>query len=753
MRVNPTGSKNAAICIVGEAPGMEEDLSGVPFIGASGRLLNQILTQAGIVRDSCYITYVVKDKPPLGELGISLDSCIAELKTELELINCNVIVALGNTALTALTGKTSITKWRGSILESTILPGRKVIPTIHPATAMRSMSDVPLMVADFVRVAKESQTTSFLSLKSRKTEVITDYNTAIAWLTHLLDIPTLSVDIETDMGASYIKCIGFAISDMSAICIPIVSNKKPVWLQEQEVEIWIAISKILVNKTSYKIIQNAQFELDVLHQLIGVISPIQIDTMIAQKLCYPELPKSLAVICSLYTTEPFYKDDAKDSNYESEALWRYNGLDCMVTFDAALSLQSELNDLRLSDFFHGYQMPLLMILNRASRIGIKIDNIQLSKYYEESSNKLIEKQTELNAIVGRPINVNSQPQVRTLLYKELGLAPVSANAGTSVSDEETLTRLAKQYPLNAPLLNLILEVRGIKKHLSNYLTNKSDPDGRVRTSWVIGGTETGRLSSRENYRGTGLNLQNVPKTIRNIFIADDGYSFVKGDLSQVEARYVAWLANDIGLKNIFKKGGDIHTQVAAWVHKIPVELVSPEQRQRTKHVVHGANYAIGPRTFSYKLGIKEADGKWLLNQFHSTFTGIKQWHNSIQKQLSINRTLISPFGRRRQFFGWWGDTMFREAYANIPQGCAADLINMALVRIYYQLPRHAELLLQVHDELVFQCLDKDIDTVAQLMKREIEIPILVNGDYLTTPVDIVVGKDWKNTTKWNGEHE
>lgn len=794
-RVGPTGPIDASIAIVGEAPGEVEELSGIPFVGSAGKRLNSFLKAAGINRNDCYITNISKYRPPdndmnrLEEIGVNLDFCVQDLKEEFKLHKHNVIVACGNHALLVLTGRESITKWRGSILESTLFPGQKVIPVIHPAATLRVPTDSALCIMDFGRIKSESEFSDFRSLVEITPFISKNYSIVIKELDRLIDEATfISIDIETNKPATYIKCIGLTDSETKGLCIPIVDKKKNVWSVDEEIEIWKRIKILLTSYRYFKIIQNDWFELCMLFPWVGEIHPIMMDTMVAQKTCYPELKKGLDTICSIYTTQPYYKDDAKEGNYEGEKLWEYNVLDICITLTAASKLQDELKDYGMIDFFHGYIMPLKALLFRAYIKGVKVDTNLLKKYYDIVTPKCESKQKALEAIVGHPINVNSSVMVRKYLYQELKLKPVRVRKGTGVGDEETLIKLALKYPQHKTVLHLMLEVRQMSKLLSTYLAGRRDKktkewtfnqnillddDNRMRSQQTVGGTETGRLSAKKNILGKGCNIQNQPKYIRSFYISDEGTSFVVGDLRQVEARDVAYLSGDLGLKSIFKKGGDIHREVAGWVHKVPAHMITPEQRQTCKHVVHGANYDIGPEAFTAKVNepyqdgawllkypddisigpnsllkmgnVTRQDGKWLLEQFHNAFPGVKRWHKSIVSQLSQSRTLTSPFGRRRVFFGWWGDDMFRAAYANIPQGMAVDLINMAAIRIDQRIVDKGIILLQVHDELVIQAKDELTLEVASIFKEEVERPIMVNNDPLIIPLELSIGKNWKET--------
>lgn len=786
-RVNPTGPLDAKIILIGEAPGEDEAKTGVPFIGKSGQLLTSLLNEGGITRKECYITNVVKLRPPdnnlsrLSEIGLNLHQCEQELRDELSQLNPNVIVPLGNTPLHALTGMTGISKLRGSILQ-TMINGKKfkIIPTMHPAALLRQFSACPLVTADFAKIKRESEFNDFRSLLKRKFILEPSFEETMDVLTSYQNADKLSFDIETTKPVRYIKCFSFAPSTTEAICVPIIHEKKVYWHSKQEKAIWEITQKLLRNKNIGKIMQNDHFERDHLVKWVGEIEGVYMDTMLAHHLCYPELPKDLGTVSSLYTNEPYHKDDAKEGNYEGLELWRYNCMDTMVTLECANALDKELASANLTNLFHGYEMPLSVKMWRAGDYGILADRDIKIAHHDKIRNDMVKAQNEVESVVGHPLNVNSPTQMKQLLYIELALKPIKVKGKTN-ADDEVLYRQGRKHPQHKHLFTLVSKIRSLRKLLSTYLLLEDEfpkgkapkyivesSDGRVHCSWRVFWTETGRHSSAKNSTSRGMNMQNIPKredpkkpwltNIRDIFISskDPNIVFVIGDLSQVEARLVAYFSQDKSLMHIFEEGIDIHSQVSAWTYGIPIEQVDRKtQRNKVKHVVHGANYDIGPRTFAYKIDIPEHEAKFLLNKYHKIFPGIRIWYESLVDELRNGRTLYNPFGRKRQFFGWWGDTTFREAYANIPQGTAGDIINMAALRMDFRMkeelkfPNVHHLVLQVHDELVFECHIDDVEKCASIFKEEAEKPVVINGRSVIIPVDLEVGRDWKNTVNIN----
>ena len=746
-KIGGVGPINAKLVLVGEAPGAEEESAGLPFIGPSGKFITECLRDNGLQRSDVYITNVLKYRPPdnkmdrIAELGIDLVQQTLELRDELAAIKPNCILAIGNTALEALCGKHGVKKWRGSLLNSTLLPGTKVIPTIHPAAALRGeIKLLAFLRADMHKARLESAFPGFESLPQRTFVINPSFIEVIQALDRFESASVLSLDIESIRDTDIVTEIGLGDCPTFAITIPIFKGK-PCWSIDEEKEIWRRVKGLLTNPKIGKVIQNVNFERNMLFQWVGEIYPIFTDTMIGQHLLYCELKKDLGTIASLYSMEPHWKSD-RDAD-------EYNVKDVSVTQECAEVMEEELKELGLTGFLHGYQVPLSTILWRASIKGIRIDLEKQKKYHDDTEKLCQGLQLALNQFLGRELNVNSPKEVQKFLYLELKL-PVQRKAGKVTSDEKAIEKLRKKS--DHPALELIIKLREARKALSTVFDpERIDEDGRLRTEWVITGTETGRLSSRKNIRDRGCNMQNIPKDVRDMFIADEGYSFIVADMSQVEARFVAWFADDPIYKGMFKSGKDIHKQVAAWIFKMDVDAITKVERQKAKATAHGTPYGMGPGNVAQLYGISVNEAEWLQNQFFQMFPKVKTHYQvGIQDKLRSGRTLTNPFGRRRIFFDWWGEDLFREAYASLPQGSAADTINMAMARAYYRFPKEADAtpLIQVHDEWVIQVKDAYVDECARIFKEEVEKPIFVNGDWLSIPLDVAVGKDWKNTKGW-----
>ena len=348
-----------------------------------------------------------------------------------------------------------------------------------------------------------------------------------------------------------------------------------------------------------------------------------------------------------------------------------------------------------------------------------------------------------------------------LFIKELGLKPKMKTKkrkdGTTyraeTADEQAMEDLFKANP-HIKSLAKAMEVRRLRTLRETFLELKLTAEGRLTTNYGI--TETGRLSSKENLFGIGANLQNIPKRrgkfIRRLFIPDEGKVLIKADLSQAEARVVAWIARDINYKNMFKSGKDIHTLYASLIFKKPYEDITETLRDKAKILRHAKNYNMGPKTMGISLGITIKEAKYLIQEDDKLFPNIKEiFYKEVEGQLRKDRTLTTPFGRKRTFFDRWSDGMLREAYAYIPQSTVADYINRGLVELDHCLPDGVDLLIQVHDEIVLQCYPEQVEEVSALARKVIERTIIIGGEELIIPLDIEVGSNWADVLeldKW-----
>ncbi len=766
IRVPGTGPLDANLALIGEGPGAEEEQGGIPFIGRAGRLLDQCLGEAGINRTECYIDNVVQYRPPENKMAAwftgagyrspndTVKEGVAHLKQVLETMKPNLVVALGNYALWALTGEEGgITKKRGSLYECSLTPGLKVLATLHPAGVLRMWTDRPYLVADLHR-AREEAKFSELDLPEFDSLIDPTFDEVILALSKLMEEGVLSYDIET-RGPFTISCIGFTAGLRDPICIPFLKDNKWRWSLEEEAEIWQAIGRLLESDIP-KIGQNVSYDNAWLARYYGIWPKnLLMDTMIAHHDVYPEQKKGLDTIASLYTRHPYYKDDvnAWDSKVLDKELWGYNCKDVVVTLDASVAIGMEVREAQLEEVVK-FDQSLIEPLTYMQLKGIRYDQEKCDQLGKEFGEAREIAQMKLNDTVGREINPASPKQVSELLFGELGLPPRrDRRTGSLTTKEEALVSLKDHT--DSPVLDLIIECRRYSKLISTYINMPTDPiDKRMRTSLSIGATRTGRLGSQSNAWWTGGNLHTIPKRheggkrIRGCYIPDEGMEFLEMDLVQAENIYVAYESGEQVLIDAFAAGLDSHAETAALIFGKPVEEIDKGGMERYlgKKIVHASNYGMGPRTFKGELNkedfpITETECKRLLAKRFQIHAMIPAWHRGIQAELKTTRDLRTVFGRRRLFFERWGDALFREAYAFRPQSTVADLLNHYLIDLYHNCP-HIEPLLQVHDSVLMQLKPEHREEVIEWILEHCNMSLEVGGREMRIPLEISVGPSW-----------
>lgn len=763
------GPIDAKIVMIGEAPGAEEERFGKPFIGASGELLTKIMHQVGISRDEVYITNVVKERPPANNIehfikfdrkGVSMTDKYKEyeqlLIEELSQTNANVYVAIGAVAMYALTRRDKITKRRGSIVEGS-LNGRsvKVIPIIHPASALRNYEFTHFIRFDMRRVKEESEFPE-IRLPSRHLQVNPSFLESMAYLHSCESLSLLAFDIE--VVNEEISCISFAKNPYDVISIPFYSEGRDHFTVDQEITIWKEIALLLENPSIIKVGHNVTFDATFIFIKYGIRTTNMKDTMILSSICYPEFPKGLDFVTSICTKEPYYKDDGKKwfkLGGSVHEFWIYNAKDSAVCIESLPVLEAEVQH-QGNEGAAERQTAIVPSLVYMQARGIQADKVGMDKASAEYEFRINELQEELNEICGYSINPSSSKQLQDYFYTKKGIKPyISRSTGNISVDAMALKRLAKRGLKEA---RIILEMRHLGKIRGTYFEMELDPDNRIRCSFNPVGTENGRLSSSKTIFGKGGNMQNLPPEMLKFLIADPGCFVYNIDLSQAENRIVAYTAPEPNMMKAFEDGIDIHRSTAALIFNKPWKEISDEsgsssiggglysERFWGKKSNHSLNYDLSFRAFALVCEIQDAEAKYIVDRYHSVYPGVRQYHAWIRAQLSKDRTLINCLGRRRLFTGRWGDDLWKQAYAFIPQSTVADIINMRGMAFVMDSPyfKGAEILNQVHDSLVLQISYEQVPVIrhAEMLKRlvdSLQTPLSYRGMSFSIPADTHVG--------------
>lgn len=763
------GPLNARIVFVGEAPGVEEERSGRPFIGQSGELLTSIMHNLGLTREEVYITNVVKERPKSNniELFIKFDKGRVsetqayhdyekQLYEELEQTKANVYVAIGGVALWALCRQDKITKRRGSILQGTFPPkGGKVIPIIHPASALRNYEFTHFIRFDMRRIIEESAYPD-IRLPARNLIIEPSFYDSMRFLFSCIDLPKIGFDIEVIN--EEISCISVAKSPYEVISIPFVKDGRDYFTVEQEAEVWRMLASLLENPDIVKVGHNTTFDATFIFIKYGIRTTNIRDTMVSSSICYPSFPKGLDFVTSICTKEPYYKDDGKKwfkFGGSIRDFWVYNAKDSAVCFEAEDVLRAEIqrqgNESALQR-----QLDIIPSLIYMQAKGIQADKKGLDNEAIEYGDRIKKLQEELNQLCGYDINPSSSKQLQDYFYIKKGIKPyVSRSTGNVSVDAAALKRLSRRGFKEA---SIILEMRHLMKITGTYFEMELDNDNRIRCSFNPVGTENGRLSSSKTIFGKGGNMQNLPPEMLRFLYADPGCLLYNIDLSQAENRIVAYCAPEPNMIAAFESKVDIHKQTAGLIFNKPWEEISDEEGSSSiggglfserfwgKKSNHSLNYDLGFRAFALVCEIQEAEAKYIVDRYHAVYPGVRQYHAWIRAQLAKDRTITNCLGRKRLFTDRWGDELFKEAYAFIPQSTVADIINSRGLSFIMDNPRFwgVEILNQVHDSLVLQISYEKVPLyqhaeAIKLLIDSLQQPITFRGQTFSIPADVNVG--------------
>lgn len=779
--VPPEGLKaSASYIIVGEQPGKKEVMFGKPFVGPSGKLLDELMLNAGIARSECYITNTIKDLDhTLDYYAVAKRGHIAftnhgqeyvqELKEELETCPANIIIAIGNIALSALASRYGITKWRGSVIESTLVPGKMVIPVIHPATVLppkKQYLNKHLIQHDLKRARK---------VCSEGWHPVPDdliigpsYGEIIVFLENcyhlgLTEGATIAFDIE--LYNEEVSCISVSYDRKISMSIPFINSDGDIFTPDQELDIWLLIAKILEDPRIYNNGQNLGFDSHFLLRRYGIHVTNFDDTMIAQKTLMPEYPMGLDFITSIWTMHPYYKDEGKrwfKSGGKWEELWQYNATDSLICQKA---LPHQLDELAQQKNLAAYfrQVKVVEPLTYMEEHGIKVDVEGMKKYGQEIDKELSDLQSQLDELSGMSLNINSPKQLKDYFYVKKGLKPYKSKSGSISVDKDALKRLIRKGVSEAKIIS---DMRKLAKLRSTYLPAdaegnlaKVDPDGRIRCSYNPVGTMFSRLSSSENIFGTGMNMQNWPDKALQFLLPDEGYIYYSFDLSQAENRMVAYIGQIAQMIHAFETGKDVHKLTASLIFGKPYEEISDKdgscslgggehsERFWGKKANHGLNYDLGYRNFAFYYEIPETEGKFIVERYHQAYPGVRNgYHAYVKLQLQRNRTVVNLMGRRTTFLDEWSDKLFKKAYSCNPQGSTGDVINERGINyIYYNQGLFApiELLNQIHDSIGFQIpLStgwREQALMLTLVRRSLETPLSIHGRDFSIPADLTMG--------------
>ncbi|EMD1658525.1 DNA polymerase I [Pluralibacter gergoviae] len=668
---------------------------------------------------------------------------LATIKTDVELeLTCEQleVQAPEADALLAMFKQYEFKRWITDVEGGKWLQAKGGKPAAKPA-------------ADAAPVDEEEEAASPLSAENYVT--ILDEDTLNAWIGKLKQAPVIAFDTETDsldnVSANLVG-LSFAVEPGHAAYVPVAHDYLDAPDQIPRERVLELLKPLLEDEKCLKVGQNLKFDRGILANydidLRGIAFDTMLESYILDSVAGRHDMDSLSSRWLKHKTITFEEIAGKGKKQLTfnqialEEAGRYAAEDADVTLQLHLKMWPKLQQHQGPlNVFNTIEMPLVPVLSRIERNGVKIDPAVLHKHSEELAKRLIELEQKAHDIAGEPFNLSSPKQLQTILFEKQGIKPLKKTPGGAPStSEEVLEELALDYPLP----KVILEYRGLAKLKSTY-TDKlplmiNPKTGRVHTSYHQAVTATGRLSS------TDPNLQNIPvrndegRRIRQAFIAPEEYLIVSADYSQIELRIMAHLSQDKGLLSAFAEGKDIHRATAAEVFSQPLESVTNEQRRSAKAINFGLIYGMSAFGLSRQLNIPRKESQKYMDLYFERYPGVLAYMERTRAQAKEQGYVETLEGRRLYLPDIKSSNAARRAGAeraaiNAPmQGTAADIIKRAMIAVDAWLAKaqpRVRMIMQVHDELVFEVHKDDLEAVTtkihELMERcvTLDVPLLV----------------------------
>ena len=569
---------------------------------------------------------------------------------------------------------------------------------------------------------------------------------SVAFDTETTSLEVLDAEV---VGMSF----SYAAGKAYYVNVPQERNKAMEWIH--------AFKPFWESEETEKIGQNIKYDISVLLNYDVQIKGPLFDTMIAHYLIQPDMRHNMDILAETYLNYETISIETllgkKGKNQKNmrdiapKEVLNYAAEDADITFQLKGVFEPKLVETGVEKVFKNIEMPLVPVLARMEREGIKIDVHSLRSYSGELGETIIRLEREIIELAGRPFNVGSPRQLGEVLFDDLKLSdkPKKTKTGQYATSEAILEGLRKKHPIIESILNF----RELKKLKSTYVDALPElvhkKTGRVHTSFNQTVAATGRLSS------TNPNLQNIPirtqngRKVRAMFVpADENHVLMAADYSQIELRVIAALAEDEAMISAFKNGEDIHKATAAKVFEVPPEEVSREQRSNAKTVNFGIVYGVSAFGLSQQTDMSRKEAKAAIDGYFRTYPGIKEY---MDKQVSIARDkgyVETITGRRR----YLKDIESRNAVVrghsernavNAPiQGSAADIIKLAMIELDRSM-RHAKMkskmLLQVHDELVFDARLDELDALKAMVVEKMEAAVALSVPMVA---EVGTGNNW-----------
>lgn len=542
--------------------------------------------------------------------------------------------------------------------------------------------------------------------------------------------------------------MSFSIQENEAYYVPLPSDRK------EAVSIVNEFKFIFENEKILKVGQNIKYDMMVLAHYDVVLKGSLFDTMIAHYLLQPELRHNMdymAETCLHYKTisinkliGPKGRNQKNMRDLSPEEVYEYACEDADITLQLYKKLKPELEKEGIDALFYDIEMPLVNVLASMEMNGVRLDTQALQNSSIKFTSQMEELEKEIHTMAGRSFNISSPRQVGDVLFGEMKISEKIKK--TKLGHYSTSEEILLKHQHKHPIVQKILEYRGLKKLLSTYINALPElihpTTGRIHTSFNQTVTATGRLSS------SNPNLQNIPirdengKEIRKAFIPDEGCEFFSADYSQIELRIMAHLSNDPHLIEAFNKDEDIHASTAAKIYHKPIEEVTREERSKAKTANFGIIYGISTFGLAERMQVERKEAKALIEGYFNNYAKVKEYMDESITTAKEKGYVETIFHRKRYLADINSRNGIVRGYAernaiNAPiQGSAADIIKIAMIRIHERMQKEqlkAKLLLQIHDELNFSVPVEEKGKLQQLVVEEMQkacpMSVALKADY------------------------
>ena len=563
----------------------------------------------------------------------------------------------------------------------------------------------------------------------------------------------LSLDTETTSTSAIdaeLVGLSFSVKEHEAFYVPVPAER------EQALKIVNIFKPLYEDPKILKVGQNLKYDLEVLRNYNVELQGPMWDTMIAHYLIQPELRHNMDYMAEIYLNYqtihideligPKGKNQRSMRDLSPTQVYEYAAEDADITLQLKNKLEPELKKFHVEQLFYDIEMPLMPVLAEMEMNGVCLDTDSLNETSKQLTDRMLEIEARIYELAGTQFNIASPKQVGEVLFDKLKIVEKAkkTKTGQYVTSEEVLQQLKHKHEIVAD----ILEHRGLKKLIGTYidaLPKLINPrTGHIHTSFNQTITATGRLSSSDP------NLQNIPirgedgKEIRKAFIPEPGCLFFSADYSQIELRVMAHLSQDENMIRVFSEGKDLHAATASNIYKKPIEEVTRDERTKSKRANFGIIYGITVFGLAERLDISRDEAKQLIDGYFETFPRVHDYMEQAKQQARQKGYVETLFGRRRYLPDINSQNATVRGFAernaiNAPiQGTAADIIKVAMIRIYRRFRQEgirSKMILQVHDELNFSVYPEEKEQVERIVLEEMQgafplsVPLIADSGY------------------------